>query len=127
MIGALISEHPFLSLGVLLTLVTLLSGIDREMRTGPVIAWTMWSGAAAGSWVALSYRGMAPDSIAQVGAWVYFGAIVGSGFRPGLVTRLPRRNDEGSWLHYPNLYCITGWLGITWAGVMASPLFDPIL
>lgn len=127
MVGALISEYPFFCFGALLVLATVLTGIDKEMRAGPVVAWTMWSGTAAGSLAALSYRGMPLDSIAQVGAWVYFGAIVGSGFRPGLVTRYPARGEDGSWLHYPNLYFITGWLGVVWAGFAAYPLFEPIL
>ena len=76
----------------------------------------------------LSARGVPIDVAGQVGSYVYFGALIGSGFRPGLLTQLPRRDEERGWLHYGNLYFLTGWTGVAYVGVWGVfPLLEPYL
>ena len=86
-----------LSFLALLVVVTVLSVIDEDVRLGHGFFWGMWGVSSLAAFAALSYRGLSVGEAAQLGAWVFFGAIVGSGFRPGLLTRFPFRNSEGKW------------------------------
>lgn len=122
-----LTHAPWVGFAVLFSLVVLFSWIDRDVDDSAIPIAT-WGFCALGSLIGLSARGVPIDVAGQVGSYVYFGALIGSGFRPGLLTQLSRRDEERGWLHYGNLYFLTGWTGVAYVGVWGVfPLLEPYL
>ena len=122
-----LTHAPWVGFAVLFSLIVLFSWIDRDVDDSAIPIAT-WGFCALGSLIGLSARGVPIDVAGQVGSYVYFGALIGSGFRPGLLTQLPWRDEEKGWLHYGNLYFITGWTGVAYVGVWGVfPLLEPYL
>lgn len=104
--------EPFapLVLVLLVILCVLLTAIDRRVEDR-VIRSASWVVAAAAGFLSMWRLGYPLEMIYALGSHVYFGAILGAGFRPGLMLQRPLQKD-GSYWHYETWYAIAGWLGV---------------
>ncbi len=104
--------------------VIVLTWIDPEYEGESGIQAMKWLGSASVAFLVSSIRGYPAQVTAYVGATTLLWVTVFTGFRPGLLITLPRPDDDGSWIRYPNLYRLTGWIGVGWVVYLLYPLLD---
>lgn len=113
----------YITFGILLVVIVALTWLDpkEEIRL-LVVAWPI---VACGAFVSMGIREIPPEDSARLATAVYLGAIVGTGFRPGRVCHIPRRDENGStsvsdWIRF-----LGGWVGASvsvWC--LAAQIFD---
>ena len=121
MVFDLVVGYPFWSAVVLFVAVVVFTGIDKEVSDVAVWRWGMWGVSALFAMtVYVSRPGVVLEDAATVAAFVFGSLLLGTDFRPGLVTRWPRCNEDGHWLTYSTLYFFTGWAALLCLGLPAA-------